>query len=254
MNVPAVVELQDTVAVAGNGGITLSGVMAPQVKPAGIVSVNATVPAKPFRAPTVIVEVAEEPALTAAGEVAAIVKSTKVKVAVAGWTRTPLVPVTVTEKVPAAAELQDRVAVAGNGGPTLAGAMSPHVRPTGTVSVRATVPAKPPTEPTVIVEVADEPAFTAAGEVAAIVKSAATTAVTVTLTTVELVIAPLVPPVPVNVTAKVVVVATEPLNLQLKVADPPAVNVTLLVNRRVLQAIARPVAGAVELEINTRPV
>jgi hypothetical protein len=83
VKVPAVVELQDTVAVAGKGGITLSGVIAPQVRPAGTVSVRATVPAKPFRAPTVIVDVAEEPALTAAGEVAAIVKSTKVKVAVA---------------------------------------------------------------------------------------------------------------------------------------------------------------------------
>ncbi len=81
--VPAVVELHDTVAVAGNGGITLSGVIAPQVKPAGTVAVKATVPTNPFNAPTVMVDVADVPALTAAGEVAAIVKSTKLKVAVA---------------------------------------------------------------------------------------------------------------------------------------------------------------------------
>ena len=81
--VPAVVELQDSVAVAGNGGTTLDGVMAPQVKPAGTVSVRATVPANPFTAPTVIVETADVPAFTAAGEVAAIVKSTKLRVAVA---------------------------------------------------------------------------------------------------------------------------------------------------------------------------
>jgi hypothetical protein len=59
VKVPAVVELQDTVAVAGNGGVTLSGVIAPQVRPAGTVSVNATVPAKPFTPVTVIVEVTD---------------------------------------------------------------------------------------------------------------------------------------------------------------------------------------------------
>jgi hypothetical protein len=47
------------------------------------VSVRLTTPAKPFSAVTVIVEVAETPTLTAAGEDAAIVKSTKLKVALA---------------------------------------------------------------------------------------------------------------------------------------------------------------------------
>jgi hypothetical protein len=42
-----------------------------------------------------MVEDADEPALTAAGEVAAIVKSTKLNVAVAVCTRGLLVPVTV---------------------------------------------------------------------------------------------------------------------------------------------------------------
>jgi hypothetical protein len=153
--VPAVTELQDTVAVAGKGGMTLNGVIAPQVRPTGTVSVKATVPAKPFNAPTVIVEVAEEPALTAAGDVAAIVKSTKLKVAVAVRTRAPLVPVIVRMKVPAVVELQDTVAVAGKGGITLNGVIAPQVRPAGTVSVKATVPANPFNADTVIVEVAD---------------------------------------------------------------------------------------------------
>ena len=54
-----------------------------------------TVPVKPFRAVTVIVEVAETPALTAAGDVAVILKSVTVKVAVALCDSVPLVPVTV---------------------------------------------------------------------------------------------------------------------------------------------------------------
>lgn len=45
-------------------------------------SVRLTLPVKPLTAATVMVEVAETPALTAAGEVAAIVKSVTVKVAV----------------------------------------------------------------------------------------------------------------------------------------------------------------------------
>jgi hypothetical protein len=52
----------------------------------GTESVKATVPLNPFEAVRVIVEVADVPAFTAAGEVAAIVKSAgvpKVKVAVA---------------------------------------------------------------------------------------------------------------------------------------------------------------------------
>jgi hypothetical protein len=55
-----------------------------------------TTPAKPLTAVTVIVLVAAEPALTAEGEVAAIVKSTKWNVAVVVWTREPLVPVIVS--------------------------------------------------------------------------------------------------------------------------------------------------------------
>ena len=57
VNVPAVVELQATVAVPEP--VTLDGVIAPQVSPAGGVSVRLTTPAKPFSAVIVMVEVAD---------------------------------------------------------------------------------------------------------------------------------------------------------------------------------------------------
>ena len=62
--------------------MTLVGVIAPHVRLAGTVSVRLTVPVKPLTAAIVIVEVAETPGLTAAGDVAAIVKSVTVNVAV----------------------------------------------------------------------------------------------------------------------------------------------------------------------------
>ncbi len=73
-------ELQDTVAVPEL--VTLRGLITPQVRLAGTVSVRLTVPVKPLTAVTVIVDVAEVPFWTAAGEVAEIVKSVAVKVAV----------------------------------------------------------------------------------------------------------------------------------------------------------------------------
>jgi hypothetical protein len=76
----AIVELQAKVAVPEL--VTLAGVIAPQVRLAGTVSVRETVPVNPLTAATVIVEVAEVPAWTAAGEVAAIVKSVTENVAV----------------------------------------------------------------------------------------------------------------------------------------------------------------------------
>ena len=75
--------------------MTLAGVIAPQVRLAGTVSVKDTVPVKPLTAVMVIVEVAETPAFTAAGDVAVMVKSVTVKVAVAEWVKAPLVPVIV---------------------------------------------------------------------------------------------------------------------------------------------------------------
>jgi hypothetical protein len=76
----AIAELQETVAVPEP--VTLVGVIAPQVRLAGTVSVRLTVPANPLSAVIVMVEVAEVPTVTAAGEDAAIVKSRNVNVAV----------------------------------------------------------------------------------------------------------------------------------------------------------------------------
>jgi len=87
------VELQLTVAVPEL--VTLLGVIAPQVRFAGTVSVRLTVPVKPLTAVTVIIDVAEVPAWTAAGEVADIVNPVIVKVAVVECDRVPLVPVIV---------------------------------------------------------------------------------------------------------------------------------------------------------------
>lgn len=80
------------------GTVKLLGVIAPQVRPAGTVSVSVTVPLNTPTAVTVIVEVAEVPTVTAAGDVALIVKSLlfTVKVAVVEWDSVPLVPVIVT--------------------------------------------------------------------------------------------------------------------------------------------------------------
>ena len=74
------VELQATVAVPEL--VMLDVVIAPQVRLAGTVSVRVTVPVNPLSAVTVIVEVADVPTVTAAGEVAAMLKSRTAKVAV----------------------------------------------------------------------------------------------------------------------------------------------------------------------------
>jgi len=55
---PAVVELQDTVAVP-EPPVMLLGVIGPQVKPAGGVSVRETVPVNPPSGAIVMVEVAD---------------------------------------------------------------------------------------------------------------------------------------------------------------------------------------------------
>jgi hypothetical protein len=93
--VAAVAELQETVAVPEL--VTLVGDIAPHVSPVGTVSVRLTVPVNPLMAATVIVDVEEAPVVTAAGDVAVMVKSVIVKVAVAVLTMLPLVPVIVSE-------------------------------------------------------------------------------------------------------------------------------------------------------------
>src|SRR5438132_14346083 len=141
--VAATVELHETVAVAVGGTVTLLGVIAPHERLVGTVSVRVTVPEKVPIAATVMVEVADVPAVTPAGEVAVILKSLwlKVKVALVECDRVPLVPVIVTGNVPAAQALHDTVDL-----PelvTLPGVIPPHVRPGGIVSVSLTVPVQP---------------------------------------------------------------------------------------------------------------
>jgi len=52
-----------------------AGVMFPQVKPGGIVSVRLTVPVNPFRPVIVIVDVADAPIVTGGEEVIEMTKS-----------------------------------------------------------------------------------------------------------------------------------------------------------------------------------
>ena len=170
LNVTGLAEVQESVAVPEP--VTLPGVMDPQVRPAGTVSVRTTVPEKPFSAVMVMVDVALAPVFTAAGEVAEIEKSAafaNVNVAVAEWDSEPLVPVTVTVKVFVVVEVHARVATPA--ATMLAGVIAPQVSPAGTASVKLTVPAKPFTATIVIVEVAEEPTATEEGEAAVIVKS-----------------------------------------------------------------------------------
>jgi len=63
--------------------VTLIGLIEPQVRLAGTVSVRLTVPVNPLTAVTVMVEAADVPTVTAAGDVAETAKSVTVKVAVA---------------------------------------------------------------------------------------------------------------------------------------------------------------------------
>jgi len=63
--------------------VTLVGLIEPQVRLAGTVSVRLTVPVNPLTAVTVMVEAADVPTVTAAGDVAETAKSVTVKVAVA---------------------------------------------------------------------------------------------------------------------------------------------------------------------------
>ena len=88
----AIVELQESVAVPEL--VRLVGVIAPQVRLAGTVSVRLMVPVNPLTAATVMVEEAAVPTVVD-GEVAVIVKSVTVNVAVVLWLRVPLVPVIV---------------------------------------------------------------------------------------------------------------------------------------------------------------
>jgi hypothetical protein len=91
---PATVELHDRVAVPDP--VMLLGVIVPQVNPVGTVSVRLMVPGKWFSPVSVIVDVGETPASTAAGEVAVMLKSWNRNTAVAECMSGVLVPVIVT--------------------------------------------------------------------------------------------------------------------------------------------------------------
>ena len=91
---PATVALQDI--VADPDPVILGGVMVPQVRPGGTVSVRPTTPAKWLMELIVIVDVTDDPALIGEGDDAAIPKSWTWKIGVAVWTSEPLVPVIVS--------------------------------------------------------------------------------------------------------------------------------------------------------------
>jgi hypothetical protein len=159
VKVLAVAEEHDSVEVWEAPRTMLLGVRV-QVNPAGDTELaSATVPVNPFTGATVIVEVAAvvTVVVTAVG-LAATVKSWIVNVTVAVWDREPLVPVTVTVKVVAVVEEQDRVEVWLAPRTILVG-LRVHVRPAGeTDEVRATVPVNPWRGATVIVDVPVAPA------------------------------------------------------------------------------------------------
>jgi len=91
---PATVALHETVAVP-DPLLMLLGVIGPQLRPEGAMSVRATEPVKPFNGLTLMVETEEDPAFTSAGEFAAMMKSWNMKIAIEEWTSGVLVPVMV---------------------------------------------------------------------------------------------------------------------------------------------------------------
>lgn len=91
---PATVALHEMVAEPE--AIMLVGLNDPQVRLGGAVTLKVTVPVNPLIAATVTVEVGDWPALTAAGDVALMVKSWNRRTTVAECTRDPLEPVIVS--------------------------------------------------------------------------------------------------------------------------------------------------------------
>ncbi len=143
------------------------------LSPADGAVVSETLPAKPLTllAAMIVVHVAPGVQFTVTGLEGEIVKSLKMNVVIAEWDSVPLMPVVVTTKVPAIVDLHVTVAVPEP--PLIVEVDEVHVGPAGTRSVRVTVPVKPFSGVTVIVETAAvvPSAGTAAGEVAVIVKS-----------------------------------------------------------------------------------
>jgi hypothetical protein len=140
------------------------------VRPREGLAVSSTMPVNPLIDAAEIVTVAVEPAfnVTVVG-LAVIVKSVKVKAGVTVWASIPSVAVIVTGWLLAIVEVQLSVAVPEP--ETVLGVIALQVRPDGTESPSATVPANPLTAVSVIVEVVEDPTVVDAGEIATIVKS-----------------------------------------------------------------------------------
>jgi hypothetical protein len=156
----------------------------------------------------VIVEMADWPAFTAAGEDAAIVKSTNWNETLVELVVDPLVAVTVAVSVSAAEEVQVSVEVPLVTRTTVVELREHDALPVAD-TVRLTVPVKVPRAATVMVDVPPgEPTFgvTLDGLASMLMPPAP---VTVTDTLVEFVISLFVPPVPVIVTAYVPAVVLE---------------------------------------------
>ncbi len=140
-------------------------------------AVIVTEPPKPWRLVTATWVEPDAPELKSTGLVAEMLKpDTNVKVAVVEWDAVPGEPVAmiVTVKLPGEDEVQVKVAVvvplAVRG--TLGGMRAPQLRPVGRgVSDNDTLPAKFWTLVRVMVDMADEPTLTLAGDVAEIWKS-----------------------------------------------------------------------------------
>jgi hypothetical protein len=129
------------------------------------VIVRVTVPVKPPIGVTVIVELPVAPVLKSAGEVAEIEKSivAKVNVATVEWDAVPgePTPSMFTLKEVVMVEVHERLAVPvpfAERETVADGLNAWHVKPEGTISVRATEPAKLNVLVRVIVEEIDEPA------------------------------------------------------------------------------------------------
>jgi hypothetical protein len=82
--------------VAEPEAIMLVGLNDPQVRLGGAVTLKVTVPVNPLIAAIVTVEIGDWPALTAAGDVALMVKSWNRRTMVVECTRDPLEPVIVS--------------------------------------------------------------------------------------------------------------------------------------------------------------
>jgi hypothetical protein len=147
----------------------LLGFRLPHVRPEGTLALSATAPLKPFSTVRVMMDALEDPGETLVGELALIVKSWKLKVVVAVRLREPLVPVTASEYAPFVEELHEITTR-----PELVtgfGVRPEQVKPEGTLSLRVTVPAKPPNAITLTVELLVSPTSVLAGEDIETVKS-----------------------------------------------------------------------------------